>query len=727
MKIISCKINGFGTLKDFSVDFSEGLNTFYRENGFGKSTLADFIKVMLYGMPTAKRGGKELDDRTHYYPFGGGAFGGSLTLESGGVIYRIEREFDKKSETRDTLTITDGNANILPAPKEGIGEKLFGIDCESFIRTVYVSREDIETEATSSINRKLNNLVDGTVKENDFDRVVKNLTAAYKDIRADRGREGSYYFSLDELTRCEVEIAAMKRTDSALNEKYGELYDIGEMVKNETAKYERAMRQKTELSYWEHYDGIINEISAKKTEAEEIKSRYSGGVPEKSECDSAREAYRKKIELEGAIKAGEEANLPSDKKLAEINVRFNSCQSIKTEAENIKNKAGGNKAFNSSKPASPAAAIITLVLGLMLAACGAVIYFFVYKNPLIFIISGCGAAALIISVILFIAFARGNALYKLKTAYDAKVAEFNRSRQDLNEIFLAYGVTASDFPSAFSLLKQKVEEHKKRMEQLKDELYSASGRVEGFYLKHSVIKTASFWDDALSVENDILRLNALNIEIALKEEAAEGYKREKGLSERPDSNVEDILVIEENIRRARKEYSALEAAISADERDIEPLPAAEERLSLLQQRTAELAARYDLIKKTLHYIQSAEDSLKEKYISPVMEKYIRFASALSPETADGAQMNFNYNLMFENGGTLRGDEYFSSGLRRCAELCLRLALIKNMYKDEAPFIIMDDPFVNLDEKHMENAGRLLRAAAEEFQIIYFCCHQSRSV
>jgi len=726
MKLISCKINNFGTLRDFSFDFSGGLNTFYRENGFGKSTLADFIKVMLYGMPTAKRGGKDFDDRTHYYPFGGGAFGGSLTIESGGVIYRIEREFDRKSETRDILIFTDESGNALPVPEEGIGEKFFGIDCESFVRTIYISREDIESEATSSINRKLNNLVDGTAKENDFDGVVKNLTRAYKDIRADRGREGSYYSSLDELTRCEVEITAMKGIDSALNEKYARLCFVGESVKQETAKYERAMRQKTELSYWEHYDGLIAEATAKKAEADGITSRYGGKTPEKAECIAAREAYRKKIEIEGAIKASEAANIPSDKKIAEINVRCSSCNAIKAQAEEIKNKAG-NKSLDFSRAPSPAEAIVLLILGLIFAVSGAVIYFFVYKNPFIFIILGCGAAALIVSIILFVVFARKNSAYKLKTAYDGKIAEYNRSVQTLSEIFLAYGIEEKEFSSALSLLKGKAAEHKKRVESLSEELFAADEKVENFYSKYKVVKTSSFFNDELAVESDISRLEALEREIKMKQVAAEEYKKEKGLVARPDSPVEDIAVIEENIRNARKEYSALEAAISADERALEPLPAAEEKLLQLKEKTAKLVERYDLIKKTLHYIQAAEDGLKKKYISPVMDSYTAYAQALSPETAEGVQMNFNYNLMFDNGGFLRGDEYFSSGQRRCAELSLRLALIKNMYKSEAPFIIMDDPFVNLDEKRLENAKQLLRAACQDFQIIYFCCHQSRNV
>lgn len=42
MKLLQCKIENFGKLSDVSFDFSEGVNTFCEENGWGKSTLANF-------------------------------------------------------------------------------------------------------------------------------------------------------------------------------------------------------------------------------------------------------------------------------------------------------------------------------------------------------------------------------------------------------------------------------------------------------------------------------------------------------------------------------------------------------------------------------------------------------------------------------------------------------------------------------------------------------------
>ena len=54
MKIKSCYIAGFGKIKDEKIEFKDGFNLFERENGFGKTTLATFIKAMFYGLESYK-------------------------------------------------------------------------------------------------------------------------------------------------------------------------------------------------------------------------------------------------------------------------------------------------------------------------------------------------------------------------------------------------------------------------------------------------------------------------------------------------------------------------------------------------------------------------------------------------------------------------------------------------------------------------------------------------
>lgn len=78
MKLVRCHIENFGGLSDIDFSFEDGLTVLYQPNGFGKSTLAAFIKAMLYGFPrTAKRSLSE-NDRKKYLPWQGGKYGGFL-------------------------------------------------------------------------------------------------------------------------------------------------------------------------------------------------------------------------------------------------------------------------------------------------------------------------------------------------------------------------------------------------------------------------------------------------------------------------------------------------------------------------------------------------------------------------------------------------------------------------------------------------------------------------
>ena len=49
-----------------------------------------------------------------------------------------------------------------------------------------------------------------------------------------------------------------------------------------------------------------------------------------------------------------------------------------------------------------------------------------------------------------------------------------------------------------------------------------------------------------------------------------------------------------------------------------------------------------------------------------------------------------------------------------------------MYDEEKPFIILDDPFVNLDTEKMSKAKEMLNRLASDYQVIYFTCHESRA-
>ena len=68
MQIKKIHISNFGKLHEMQMDFSEGLNVINGENGWGKSTLAAFLKAMLYGMDVTTKRSLLENERRRYKP-----------------------------------------------------------------------------------------------------------------------------------------------------------------------------------------------------------------------------------------------------------------------------------------------------------------------------------------------------------------------------------------------------------------------------------------------------------------------------------------------------------------------------------------------------------------------------------------------------------------------------------------------------------------------------------
>ena len=70
LKLISCYIENFGGLSKYSIQFQPGITVIEEPNGFGKTTLAEFIRAMFYGFPRASKT-LEKNSRKKYLPWQG--------------------------------------------------------------------------------------------------------------------------------------------------------------------------------------------------------------------------------------------------------------------------------------------------------------------------------------------------------------------------------------------------------------------------------------------------------------------------------------------------------------------------------------------------------------------------------------------------------------------------------------------------------------------------------
>lgn len=144
MKLINCYIENFGRLSKFSYSFREGLNVIEEENGWGKSTLAVFIKAMFYGLPATRVSDLLENERRRYSPWQGGVYGGALSFSLGERGYRIERIFAQK-ETADVFKLFSLDTG-LPSNDytSRIGEEIFGIDAAGYERSTYFTQRPID-------------------------------------------------------------------------------------------------------------------------------------------------------------------------------------------------------------------------------------------------------------------------------------------------------------------------------------------------------------------------------------------------------------------------------------------------------------------------------------------------------------------------------------------------------------------------------------------------------
>ena len=260
MKLIECYVENFGKISKQRFDFRDGLNCIKGDNGWGKTTLAAFIKVMLYGMSDTKKQSLEENDRRHYLPWQGGVCGGSLTFSAGGKTYRVERTFATKAAD-DSYTLYD-TATGRPSADfpETLGESLFGIDADGFERTVFLSERALTPKSDNkSIPAKLSDLVgcDGDIGS--MDEAMKRLEDRRKfyQKKGGSGELAAVQAQINELTR---KLSALDEIEVEVDKAHHNMRDISSKIeaaraeaKVILAEREKATLRAAEVNYEKQY------------------------------------------------------------------------------------------------------------------------------------------------------------------------------------------------------------------------------------------------------------------------------------------------------------------------------------------------------------------------------------------------------------------------------------------------------------------------------------------
>ena len=179
--------------------------------------------------------------------------------------------------------------------------------------------------------------------------------------------------------------------------------------------------------------------------------------------------------------------------------------------------------------------------------------------------------------------------------------------------------------------------------------------------------------------------------------------------------------VNERLQKVRADMIYAQTEINELRKELSGIDEVSRRFDDMKKEYEKYFKEYQIAEKTRNYIIKAKENLSSGYVVPVLKsfkKYLKYFDSMH------CQIDINMNINFEESGMLRDAAFLSEGYRDIVNICLRMALIDVMYEGEAPFIVMDDVFVHLDDEKIKEAGRFMERLSEKYQLLYFTARKN---
>ena len=667
MKLLSAYVFSFGKLKDFSYDFTDGLNTIKEDNGWGKSTFATFIKAMFYGLNDSKRNVAE-NERMKFKPWNSTErFGGNVRFQWGEKVFRLERFFGQK-QAEDTVRLYDDITGKEYSNTENLGKRIFEIDEEGFLSTTYFSQKDFEIKSNSSLTAKFSSVCE--IQDTDaFDKALLKVEEKAKSFKY-RGDKGLIPDAKREIFAIDEKILKAENAVSTINNLKDEVAELSKEIER---------LEKLDKEYLVRYENAVKNESAK------IKrEQYQKLITQKEELNSTLISAKEILNGNSIDKEKVLLYQEKNKELVGLNAQI---ETIKSDIE-VLNSALKKDNKTNKKP--------YLFIGLsgLFVIISVLLTFFV-ENKLHLL------PVYLLTVILVV--------FTLIKFFNGK----EKGSKNSNLVLILYDKTE----------KLKVLSNEKiTIEQELDgyiSLYNFGQKLDRDVALSNLIKI----DEVIKDLNE--RIEKLNPEISLLEkevktqseitagDSVELLKRQRQMIA---SQIKQTLYALENKRSSIKLYEDLASSF----------PDLETKKAELQEKIADYEEEKNILDLTAKFLKQADENLKIKYKEPLQNSLNKYFSMISDVSKD-VNIDVDFNVTVNEFGEQKSTDFYSKGYQNLFDICKRFALVDVLFTGEKPFIILDDPFYNLDDKKLSSAIKLLSALAKEYQILYLVCHESRTV
>lgn len=238
MKLISCHIDAFGKFNNVDFDF-KNLTVICQNNGYGKTTLAQFVKAMFYSLPPSSKKAGVKSERDLYRPFNfDGKFGGRLTFECEKGRFVAVRMFST-TPTLDKFMLFDAKTNLLSNEfSSNLGEELFGVGRETFENSTFFGQQNLVSGINDDIRARLSTGVLSGDDVDNFEKAQEKLQKKMREIRADMRASGVDELK-EEKERLLAKDALLKTRLKSVEDDLKEAQEISKSVKKQTKNLDK--------------------------------------------------------------------------------------------------------------------------------------------------------------------------------------------------------------------------------------------------------------------------------------------------------------------------------------------------------------------------------------------------------------------------------------------------------------------------------------------------------
>ena len=745
MTIDRIDIKSFGQLCNVTLEFSDSVNVIEGQNEAGKSTIAAFIKYMLYGFDPEERPG-EVSERRRRINWDSGIAEGSMHITARGKKYLITRstvqtENAGRPTYEETSSIIDLESGTPAFGKLPAGEVFFGVERSLFENTAFIGQLDSTAINEGSVQESIENILFSGNERTNTQRAINRITTKMQTLLHQGNTGGVIYDLMQKQEELEDKLRRTDEDNKQILAKEAELHEI--RAKREDAEDKRSRLYDLDRDYCnfmliQSFDKLheLEEENAKRQDAynsyieENTKNGYTPTSEYLTELALARkgvnDTFRRKKdaealyakersavgitrEIEGAIEFSDELG-GEDKIREEINSHF---------IGKIKTLGGG---------------IVALLLAI------ASLVFALVGPPIMWLkitVGALGAIALAAAGFL------GYLYLGICKKSGALAAKFGT---ETTEQLKAKISVIAEARNKRDTIINKTESAKDALDTAAAEYESAKAHLGTVVRRWRDIPPISDINGYLdSLEADVrafldeknrLMLEKSNVEITVKEirrtladkseidirAQVPPIKRKVLVEIRHEDIINGIADARAIIEEQQRLSFSVESELAALKlRAIDP-GEIYSKIQALDTKINDLRAKHKAYFVALRAIESAQGNLRRE-ISPRLGSY---AAGILDTMTDGKysklgvdpELKLNFTTL---DGKSKAVDYLSGGTRDLTYIAMRMALIDMLYAEKPP-VCLDETFANQDNNRASAMMKALSSLSDEgYQSFVFTC------